>query len=505
MKKKGLFVLSLAMLLIVAVALSTATFAWFAVSADAKISTLTVQTSASDGLQIGAISGGDASYGTMTLDTDTKLWEGAFEGFGPELSFMTALSGAYGVTGNGMPDTMYTAASRTATSYQAFATNAEWWAANGASLVGDEFFYTDSVATQLASGGGFENGQYIAALEDKETVLTTGNSGGPYYIRFQAYPTIQVTAENAGSYGASDTFYSDYYGVSLADDGTYFNDGVWRGGENDLGSDIAAYTSSTTNNIYVRASSTSYEIETAWNYSANNNALSAGANPEPYYLVAASPNSDYFTLSFAIRTQRGMVGSSTREALADIFLKKLTVTASGGMAAATRVAIIQYTNSSYTAVGEHYYYYIPFSQSQYNSGWDNNGEIETGYRAIGDASAQGAGYAYGDTTAESLSASHVIADATAVYSGGVWNTATFFMIDKNSDWATKQNYLDKQEPEEPITKKMFSLGTFTGANSTLYYQMVIWFEGTDAQCVGDYAGTGMTIDLAFDFYQQWKP
>ncbi|MDD4839817.1 MAG: hypothetical protein PHE93_04015 [Clostridia bacterium] len=499
MKKKGLLILPLAMMLIIAVALSTATYAWFAVSADAKISTLTVQTSASDGLQIASIYDATAKSGSMTYNSTTKAWDGATIGYGAELSFTTAMASAYGVTGDGLAANMYTAASRTVTSYLTVPTNAAWYDANRLSMSGNEVYYSNASGTTFASAGNyFTLGVWSGDEGIKEATITEGNTGTtPFYVRVQAYPTTQVTSANAASYTVADTFYSDSTGLTTANDLTYFTDGVWRG-EVTLADDIALYTTATTNNIYVRSSVETYEVETHWTYEANNGALNGSASP--YYLVPATANSEYFSLNFALKTQRGMVASAEKEGTADIFLKKLTITASGGMAAASRIAIYSY-DIDYTTP-QLKYFYIPFSKSAYDATWTNVlATAETNYRIIGDAVIEDAGYSYAATSTSTLNALNIIADGTPVYSTDQWQTATMYMIDKNADWPTKTDYDDAQGV--PSTT-LNSLGEFSTANSTLFYQLVIWFEGTDSECIGSFAGTGITIDLAFDFYQQWK-
>lgn len=509
MKKKGLLILPLAMMLIIAVALSTATYAWFAVSADAKISTLAVNTSSSDGLQIAAIFSGAAKHGTMTLDTNTYTWDGSTPDYGPELSFTTTMSSAYGVTGDGLKDNMYTAASRSVTEYETIPTDSTWWTNNNATLTGNEVYYQDAKGIVLApNGANFNEAGKWQGLEGiKETTLTTGNGIVPhFFVRTINFKTEQITSGNAGSYSASDEFYSDSTGKTLANDGTYFNDGVWRGvvEGNTLWGDITALGSS----IYVRAldglsNPIEVYVEEDWAYEANNNALDG--NQDPVSLIKANPNRDYFILNFALKTKRGMVPTAERTNTADIFLKKLTVTANGGMAAASRIALFSSTDNTFTSLTS-LYYYIPFAKSTYDESWSNSGSVEDTYMAIGDATAMGTGYAYKDTTETSLPSSKVIADETEINVGGSFKTATMFQIDKNTDLATKSLYeksIDTEDIGYSPSKHLRSLGTFTASGVSMYYTMVIWFEGTDAQCSGSFAGSGIVVDLAFDFYQRW--
>lgn len=604
MKKRGLIISTIVMMLVVVVALSTATYAWFAVSADAKISTLTVQTAASDGLQIAAYydttNGGDLELqsGTMTLPAATKLWTGTENAFGAELLFESALQTAYGVTGTGAKSTMYTAASRTATSYETTEVNATWWAAITASaedtngetgIQADEEvaciagiqFYSNVAGTVLAAGANYQDGLWAGAAATAEATLT----GAGLYVRTPGFYSVEVTSANAAQFNATNKYYIDKTCSALANDGTSFIDGVWQA----VGADPkAAATTAAITNLYAYSAKSVQitvgeggnirqyfdttsdpaitntvfysngdlttvatgaeftageftgtneaadaalvglyaedknkgDIETGWTYEANNSALTTGNAPR--YLIPAVANNEYFQLNFALKTQRGMVATTDKNGIADVFIKKLTVTASGGMAAATRIALISYDKTTGTndvaatrwnGDGTLVNYFVPFNKSEYSGTDWANGTAETCRYNVAPASKwfQGNGFAYKYATSADLVTTNLKTDLNeqVIQATGTWQTATFFNIDKNTVWANKTLYTATQAASEGTTDtnnvlKNNSVGTFTAANTYLYYQLVIWFEGTDTQCVSTFAGTGVTVDLAFDFYQQWK-
>ena len=118
MKKKGLIISTIVMVVVLIASLTTATYAWFTSTATATISSMNIQTSAAEGLQIAAVkynvSGAPTTYnGALTLDDDTNgdgsyKWLGAEEnGYGSDLTLEPAagqflLSAMYGASGNGI-------------------------------------------------------------------------------------------------------------------------------------------------------------------------------------------------------------------------------------------------------------------------------------------------------------------------------------------------------------------------------------------------------------------
>ncbi|MDD4839818.1 MAG: hypothetical protein PHE93_04020 [Clostridia bacterium] len=575
MKKKGLIISTIVMMLVVVVALSTATYAWFAVSADAKISALTVQTAASDGLQIASYYDGGVSSGEMTLSTGAnKTWtNSSFADFGAELSFTTALASAYGVTGNGLKQNMYTAASRSATAYATTEVTIAWWdvITDGPSTQGADYianygqFYSNQTGLTLATTTGaliFTDGAWTGDAIDARALI----AGQGFYIRTIGFDTIRIDTSNAVAYDADATmvYYADGAATIPADSTTNalfvgFTAGVYSGdalqtfvtdggnpalyakkvyvselAANEIGANGTTYFSNNdltgtevvgdgvavvdAANIYYYATTlVAHEVQIAWTYEANNSALS-GVTPR--YLIPASANSEYFSLNFILKTQRGMVANSERQNIADIFLKKLSVTASGGMAAAARIAIYEYDSNSYAynANTDLKYLYAPFARSNDTTGWSNPAEAETlSYNVAPVKSAtmtaqnwDGNGFAYNTATSAGFESTRTITDNTLINTAGTWSTANIFDIDKNVVWNDIDLYNAAQIAEfgltgdENLSQAINSIGAFTAANIEKYYQLVIWFEGTDDQCTSTYAGTGVTVDIAFDFFQRFN-
>ncbi len=87
MKKKGLIVATIVMVLVLAVSLSTATYAWFSSQAQATVEDLTVAVTPATGVEI-AVYQGDSFYnGNMEYTKNTKSWSSDTEGFGTLVNF----------------------------------------------------------------------------------------------------------------------------------------------------------------------------------------------------------------------------------------------------------------------------------------------------------------------------------------------------------------------------------------------------------------------------------
>lgn len=99
MKKKGLIVATIVMVLVLAVSLTTATYAWFSSTASATVDDLAITTKAADGLQIAMTntqkSINDIHSGELTYENDT--WVGAQATWGAFLGFAAVqeTSGTY--------------------------------------------------------------------------------------------------------------------------------------------------------------------------------------------------------------------------------------------------------------------------------------------------------------------------------------------------------------------------------------------------------------------------
>ncbi len=88
MKKKGLIVATIVMVLVLAVSLSTATYAWFSSEAQATVEDLNIAVKAATGVEI-AVYESDSKYynGTMSYAKETGKWSSENEGFGTLLDF----------------------------------------------------------------------------------------------------------------------------------------------------------------------------------------------------------------------------------------------------------------------------------------------------------------------------------------------------------------------------------------------------------------------------------
>lgn len=618
MKKKGLIISTIVMMLVVVVAISTATYAWFQVSADAKISTLTVQTASSDGLQIAAMydrgSGVAAASGDMTLNPGAnKTWDGSANDYGADLVFATALSAAYGVTGNGLQANMYTAASQSVTAYATLPVTDDWFKTKVDPTTGEPSaepeaieqgiyqvynfsvsFYTNAEGTQPAAGSNFNNGKYSGLDKDEDYVdgvydlhyvvwyvLTNNGVNDPeapapnnvkYYVRALGYDNTKVTAGNAPTYlSNTDTiYYTDNAAtVLVADEALKFAGGKYIGA---VAGDLVGlyvrnvlfrqimdeaeataligtapatvfYTNSIctalANNDSVSAgvytpgvvsdlvglyydtdpgwTADPDEVAINWSYEPNNNAINGTGNI-PHHLILAKPNIEYFQLNFALRTQRAVPAGGGKTNTADIFFKKLSVMATGGMAASARIALFEYGTNAYNpAAGVSLkQVFVPFATStEVDNSWSatpgNFANTDNQYNLVPDHVQcwKANGFAYNAAKMGAFDVAKVRESFNiARDASDVWQSAEFFNIDKNVDWNSASLYAESQDDLDGggnKTKEMMSIGSFQTANAVKYYQLVIWFEGTDAQCKQLFAGSGVTVDIAFDFYQRWDP
>ena len=91
MKKKGLIVATIVMVLVLAVSLTTATYAWFSSQASATVDDLQITTAAAQGLQIAMSSDGERNTDALVsgeLDYLNNAWDGN-PGWGTYLGFST--------------------------------------------------------------------------------------------------------------------------------------------------------------------------------------------------------------------------------------------------------------------------------------------------------------------------------------------------------------------------------------------------------------------------------
>lgn len=85
MKKKGMLIATIVMVLVLAVSLTTATYAWFTSDAQAEVDGVTITTQAATGVQIAVYQGSNYYNGDMRYNNAT--WESDAEGFGSLLDF----------------------------------------------------------------------------------------------------------------------------------------------------------------------------------------------------------------------------------------------------------------------------------------------------------------------------------------------------------------------------------------------------------------------------------
>ena len=87
MKKKGLIISTVVMVVVLIASLTTATYAWFSSTAQVTVNDLSITTIAADGLQI-ALKNGDNSYVSGTdLTYQNGTWAGSSDTWGSQLQF----------------------------------------------------------------------------------------------------------------------------------------------------------------------------------------------------------------------------------------------------------------------------------------------------------------------------------------------------------------------------------------------------------------------------------
>ena len=89
MKKKGLIISTIVMVVVLIASLTTATYAWFASNATVSVSDMTLTTKAADGLEISVLGDSKNWSGALSLNEQTynSYVKGATEDWGTELSF----------------------------------------------------------------------------------------------------------------------------------------------------------------------------------------------------------------------------------------------------------------------------------------------------------------------------------------------------------------------------------------------------------------------------------
>ena len=113
MKKKGLIISTIVMVVVLIASLTTATYAWFNASAEVSVEQITLNTTAAEGLLIGVhksnastsssvfqdYTNGDLTWGLTSPSTYNGTWTGGEDGFGLTVNSdqITSLTSTYGV------------------------------------------------------------------------------------------------------------------------------------------------------------------------------------------------------------------------------------------------------------------------------------------------------------------------------------------------------------------------------------------------------------------------
>ncbi len=102
MKKKGLIISTVVMVVVLIASLTTATYAWFSTSAQAAVEDLQVVTKAAEGLQIALYDATAASWSTGAATLTGDRWKGGVTGWSAAVNFDANKGKPYmGVSGDG--------------------------------------------------------------------------------------------------------------------------------------------------------------------------------------------------------------------------------------------------------------------------------------------------------------------------------------------------------------------------------------------------------------------
>ena len=264
--------------------------------------------------------------------------------------------------------------------------------------------------------------------------------------------------------------------------------GVWVGANDGFG-DTLEFTSAFGGDTVYGCSGDGTYLVTAANEAGVNNGDGAVVSGKPVKVVNAEKNAQYFELDLAIQTTEDLASDK------DLVLKTFTVTADGAMAAASRIAF--YTSAAegtdgeagYTAQGKKSTFGLaadklvnvlmaePFANSKYSNGtWASTGTVTTPL-AYKQAEAAATDFLQANVTKNITGTGYVYVGGSAYFNGAAdTNVETFNVADK-------------------------VLGTFAQNSplDTVYLRLVIWFEGEDAECVAAWAGTGITVNMEFEY------
>lgn len=212
MKKKGLFIVTLVMVIVLAISLTTATYAWFSATASATVETVRLEARAADGLLIGALGTTTAQASRQYTDYryDTVIWNGTkWDGesyMGTNLNFQVQdpehLDQNINMEIGAQKAVSYTTASIAGTGAASGTTIPanSWYKANGDAGVID----TESLAVAVAQA------DYIDF--DLAVTASAANSVKQAYLMLQIVPTAGTQIKMA----AAIHFYLEVYDGTTA-------------------------------------------------------------------------------------------------------------------------------------------------------------------------------------------------------------------------------------------------------------------------------------------------
>ena len=268
MKEKSLFIVTLIMVLVLAVSLTTATYAWFSATASATVETVRLEARAADGLIIGALGTTTAQASRQYTDYryDTVVWDGTkWNGesyMGTNLNFQVQdpdhLDQNINMEIGAQKAVSYTTTSISGTGAASGTTIAanSWYKANGDAGVID----TESLAAAVAQA------DYIDF--DLAVTASAANSVKQAYLTLQVVPTAGAALKMA----AAIHFYMEVYDGTTA---TAITDTIANKG-------MSAYPGKVQSNNFTGTVTAGTYVTTAGTTLDTNHTVAAG---DWYYIV----------------------------------------------------------------------------------------------------------------------------------------------------------------------------------------------------------------------------
>ena len=223
MKKKGLIIATIVMVLVLAVSLTTATYAWFSSTASATIDSVTLVAQAADGLLIGAKGVAssptntytDYRYGTVIWDGSSNIWSGDSY-MGTNLSFNTAADTPMSISNGKAVSYTASAINNTGAEENVTIPANSWFAANGTTAASYDKKTAEAASAQvnyvdldLAVTASKANSVKQAYM----TVLVRPTAGVALKMAAAIHFYIAVTPVNDGTPGAA-VAYTDAYATA---------------------------------------------------------------------------------------------------------------------------------------------------------------------------------------------------------------------------------------------------------------------------------------------------